>query len=434
MTVKRNTSILTEQEPSDADILDFIAKHPEECLHLRRDDGSIDMDGVETQMKKTRRKQVLESHPYSIYQGSDGRWRTHIKDEEKAEGRKLIVRKSRDDLEDILCDFYLTDHEAQRRLSHTMESLYEEWLEYKALHVASTTIDRTKRCWNKYYAGEDIIRKPIVQITKLDLDIWIHEMIRRHEMKKHQFDNFKSVVRQELDYAVDLEIIESNPFLSVRINTRRMLQPERKKSDKTQIYFKDELTKLQEMAWDEYYKGVYPTHQLTPLAVMFMFLTGIRVGEVCGLRYEDIDDRELTIRRFIRYPGNEVVNHTKGTYGDRTIPLIPQAIHLIETARTRQREKGTPDDGYIFSMREDPILYTSVTKAFTKYCEKMGIITKSSHKARKTFISSLIEGNVNINTVRQYAGHVDERTTLNNYCFDRSTDEEKYVKMEKALA
>ena len=85
-------------------------------------------------------------------------------------------------------------------------------------------------------------------------------------------------------------------------------------------------------------------------------------------------------------------------------------------------------------MREGPILYTSVTKAFTKYCEKMGIITKSSYKARKTFISSLIEGNVNINTVRQYAGHVDERTTLNNYCFDRSTDEEKYVKMEKALA
>ena len=85
-------------------------------------------------------------------------------------------------------------------------------------------------------------------------------------------------------------------------------------------------------------------------------------------------------------------------------------------------------------MRETPILYSSVAKAFYGYCKKMGIDSKSSHKARKTFISSLIDGNININTVRQIAGHVDERTTLNNYCFDRSSDEEKYEKMAKALA
>ncbi len=64
-------------------------------------------------------------------------------------------------------------------------------------------------------------------------------------------------------------------------------------------------------------------------------------------------------------------------------------------------------------MTDDPVLYTSISKAFTKYSEKIGGISKSSHKARKTFVSSLLDAGINLNTVRKYAGHVDERTTLN---------------------
>ena len=84
-------------------------------------------------------------------------------------------------------------------------------------------------------------------------------------------------------------------------------------------------------------------------------------------------------------------------------------------------------------MNEDPLLYSSVTKAFYRYCELMGIDPKSSHKARKSFVSSALDGDVNINTVRQMVGHTDERTTLNNYCYDRSTDEEKLRKLTAAL-
>ncbi len=55
-------------------------------------------------------------------------------------------------------------------------------------------------------------------------------------------------------------------------------------------------------------------------------------------------------------------------------------------------------------------------------------------KARKTYISSLLDGNVNVNSVREMAGHRDERTTLSNYYFDRSSDEEKKKMIEAALA
>lgn len=64
----------------------------------------------------------------------------------------------------------------------------------------------------------------------------------------------------------------------------------------------------------------------------------------------------------------------------------------------------------------------------------MGIVQKSSHKARKTVISALIDGNVNINSIREMVGHKDERTTFSNYVFDRSTDEEKVRMIEEALS
>ena len=64
----------------------------------------------------------------------------------------------------------------------------------------------------------------------------------------------------------------------------------------------------------------------------------------------------------------------------------------------------------------------------------MEIERKSSHKARKTCISTMIDGGVNINTIREMVGHADERTTYNNYCFDRATDAEKHAKIEQAFA
>ena len=89
--------------------------------------------------------------------------------------------------------------------------------------------------------------------------------------------------------------------------------------------------------------------------------------------------------------------------------------------------------GYIFSMNEKPILYSSVLKAFYKYCDTVGIPRKSSHKARKTFVSVLLDNGINLNTVRQTVGHMDEHTTLNNYHYDTNEDDVITAQFTSAL-
>jgi integrase len=85
-------------------------------------------------------------------------------------------------------------------------------------------------------------------------------------------------------------------------------------------------------------------------------------------------------------------------------------------------------------MNSDPIhVYTAIQKAFTKYCKRLDILQIGAHKARKTYISELIDHGININTVRAIAGHKDEHTTLNNYCYDLKTSSERHAQVITAI-
>ena len=124
----------------------------------------------------------------------------------------------------------------------------------------------------------------------------------------------------------------------------------------------------------------------------------------------------------------------KGERRERWVILSTEAFHIIDEARKRQKAEGVSTDGYIFSMTDEYLSYRSVSEAFRKYCKAAGINYRSSHKARKTVISSLIDAGMNINTIREMVGHADERTTMNSYCYDRRTKDERIEILDNALS
>ena len=317
----------------------------EEILSCLEEDGIIDADSAIDIMTNKRRKEILSRHNHPITQGKDGRWRTRIDDASYADGRRMIARSTKEAVEDVLIELYSYD-------GITMETLFPEWIKYKSLHVSHSTIERTIRTWNQHYADSEFVKIPLIKLTKLAVDEWVHKMLKEHPMNKHQYGNFRLIIRQELDYAVDRGIIKQNPFNLINVDLRRALKPEHKKPDHTQVYSRDELDRLCEVAWKDYENRNHPVHQLTPLAVMFMFLTGVRVGEVCGIRYEDIHERTMTIRRMVLHPSGEIIEHTKG-FEDREVPLVPKALKLIELARERQSEEFNEAVGKLEDLRKE---------------------------------------------------------------------------------
>ena len=314
----------------------------------------------------------------------------------------------------------------------TLRELYPKWIKYKALHNAETYIPRIDSEWNRYYANSLIVDKPIRELKKLELDEWAHSLIREYDMTKTMYYNMSLIMRQCLDYAVDLEIVEDNQFRKVKVDGRRMFRKVRKKKDSTQVYSKDEVIILFRKAWDDFRNSTRLVYRLAPLAMMFQFFTGVRLGELCALKYSDIENGIMTVSRMLQKDTDKVVDHTK-SHEDREVILVDGALELVEIARAYQEEHGCKSE-YIFSTTDKPLKYREVNALLKKYCKGAEILYRSSHSARKTYISSLIDAGININTVRSYAGHADERTTYWNYCYDRTPDAEKKRLLERALA
>ena len=146
------------------------------------------------------------------------------------------------------------------------------------------------------------------------------------------------------------------------------------------------------MALEDFLSNTRLKYRLAPLSIIFQTLTGLRPGELCAVCYSDITGDYITIERMYRPETGEIVQHTKG-YEDREVYLTPEAKKIIRMAKEYQEEHGLSNNGYI-----------------------------------------LIDGNVNINTIRECVGHADERTTYNNYCFDRHTKSEREQLIELALS
>ena len=77
-----------------------------EILQYISEAGILDIDDVQNQMTKKRRKEILKQHPYEIWQGKDSRFRTYIEDSTKKSGRRMIVKTYEENLLDYLAELY----------------------------------------------------------------------------------------------------------------------------------------------------------------------------------------------------------------------------------------------------------------------------------------------------------------------------------------
>ena len=391
--------------------------------------------------EKARRKIIVkEIHPAAIISPSPGskkpRYRTYIKVMDPKTGkekRKEIARTHEDDLYEWLYLYYKKGFEPKvcTHVLITLESLFGEWIEYKKIHTtAENNIERVIRTWKQYYVGADIIKMDITAIRPIDIDMWIHRVIKDNQMDKQKYLNFSLIIRQMLKYARMKEYIPANPMDGFRVDSR-VLRHKKKPDPEGQVFTPSEEKAMIDLAWEDYRTNRKLQIPVASLAVIFQFQTGLRVGELCAIKYSDISGDTLHVQRMVRSQ-YQVVDHTKSYAGDRIVYLTPLAQEVIEESRKYYAEIGLKDPEYIFG-GDSNLKPRIIDDRYREFCKRLGITHRSSHKARKTQISTLLDGDVNLDTVRRVSGHVDSRTTLNNYCFDRAEENERKKKIFAAL-
>jgi len=420
-------------------------KH-EELLKYAVENGIIDLLYVQEQIEIKKREEILSKHPYKIWKGKDGKWRTYLPDEEK--GRKLLKRNSEKEIELCVIEYIQQNSEENIKKNiaskMTLQNIFPRWLEYKQIHTNSTSyIKRITADWNKFYVSQnDFITMPLQSMTFVFLDAWAHSMIKQYSLTKKNYYNMTLILRQCLDYAVECGYIPENVFSLVKVNTK-MFQRVKKKSGESQVYTIDEEERL---IMDMIRRFQNNPKNTAPLAVMFAFETGVRIGELCALKFDDIDGNYIHIQRQevrefekvddynMKFKCYKVVEYTKSEDGFRDIYLTTTAQKIIAFAKYMNMVNNeTCEEGYIFVHNHKNINHYSIQAMILRGCKSVNMDVKTSHKIRKTYISTLIDSGLNIDAIRRFAGHSDERTTYGNYCYNRMTDQQTEKIVENAL-
>lgn len=401
------------------------------------------IDEVLNSINSMKNKKILQQHPYAITKNKDGRYSTYIIPNPKnaPSKRKKIVKATRNELENALLAFY----NQQKEKDITLRLIYPEWLDFKSLHTDSTAYIKTiDELWKKFYLNNPIIDIPINKLDKYTLDVWSHTLVKKNNMTKKKYYNTTIIMRQALEYAVDRNIILRSPFEKVHVDSKLFRRP-KKKPDYTQVFLEDEQKKIE----DEAYKDFQKTFSTSCLAIPFAFQTGMRISEIVGLKWSDINEEQnncIHVQRMeaVQYsrlpdgtwskPTRNIIERTKSDVGNRNIYLTTVARNILEMIWESNEKKGYSNSEYIFLNDNKRVHAAALDSRIRKYCNHIHISEKGMHKIRKTYVSTLIDcDNININYIRTQVGHADERTTYGNYVFNRKSEDLTETEMEKAL-
>ena len=248
-------------------------------------------------MTKKQREYILKKHmeQYTTkYYESDNRWHSFLPDETHPRGMKPIAKRKWEDLENVIVNFYQQQEQSEKRKHITLRSLYPEWFAYKWHDTNNSSyMNHINYDWKRFYDNDNIVDRPIVELTTLELKNWARNKIISEKLNKKQYYNMAVIIRQSLDYLVELGELPDNPYNNFKIKSS-LFTPIVEKEAEYEVFNEVEEQQIKEFALKDFERNDELT---TALAVVLNFSLGLRVGELVALKWKDLKDSYLHICR-----------------------------------------------------------------------------------------------------------------------------------------
>ena len=157
------------------------------------------------------------------------------------------------------------------------------------------------------------------------------------------------------------------------------------------------------------------------LGIYISLSTGLRIGEICALKWSDINvtDGTITVSRTIEriyiMEGEKkhtelVIKSPKTKNSSRDIPMSKELLTIIKPLK-----KVINDDFYVLTNDERPTEPRTYRNYYNKLMTKLGIPKLKYHGLRHSFATRCIEAGCDYKTVSVLLGHSNISTTLNLY-------------------
>lgn len=386
-----------------------------EVLNFALENGIIDIEAIQGQIEMNKRKEYLEKHKSKIWQSTDGNWYTFLPDDTKESGKKLVKRKNKKDLEDCIIKLYKVYDVPQ-----TIEKTFNEWIDRKIKfgEIKEQTVDRYRCDFNKYFAK--CRKKNIRTVTEEYLEDLILDNIQEYSMSSKNWANMRTVLRGTFLYAkkkgyTNLSIVS---FIEELNLSRKIFKKERKPISRV-IFTEREVRQIVERLKN--------SPNLTDNAILFAIYTGMRVGEIVALKWEDIGENYIHIRRMQERFRDEsgkslyrIREDTKTEAGNRHVVIVPELRKVIHKLRAIN-----PFTEYIFQNGLECMHKNTVSSRLYNLCLELKMPPKGMHSFRRYFATQLLNAGVEEAIIISQMGHTDINTTKQYYY--RNNKEADYV-------
>ena len=299
-----------------------------------------------------------------------------------------------------------------------LNDVYERWAAYHKREVKESTMSTYQVCWVKRIAplmGD----MEVEELKRQQMQQFIDTMLDRGNSPKYVKDCvllLKMVARyaaEELELAV--------------VTQWKLRYPAHRGKERPVTYTAAEWSKIVRTCKDN----------PSPLAlgILLTLCTGMRIGEICALRFSDIDlkAKTITVQRTIErvYQQQEdgtfatkiIIGTPKTSTSRRVIPIMADIMPMV-----RNFAKCASPDYYVCTMSEQPTeprVWRSRYSWFISH--KCGLRVIKYHGLRHTFATLMIEGKTDVKTVASLLGHSDVSTTLNTYVHPSEESKRKSI-------
>lgn len=184
------------------------------------------------------------------------------------------------------------------------------------------------------------------------------------------------------------------------------------------IYSKEDIEKLEDY--------ILKHTKLTLSPIMIAINTGLRLTEIIGLKWSDIDfnNKEISIRRnswIIK--GNCIESTPKTKSGARTIPINLNLYNYL--SKIKQEDKNL----YIITGKDKTKDQRSIQKTNQRLCKKLGINYCGFHAYRHAFATRLLEKSQDFKSISEIMGHSNISITQNIYNHPSEEQRKKVIEM-----
>lgn len=287
----------------------------------------------------------------------------------------------------------------------TLAEYLDRWLEAAAPTVKPNTIDRYRRIAERKI-NPVLGSIPLSKLSPLAIQDFYAGLLAGG-LSPSTVALHHAILHRALDQAVKWRLIPHNPANAV--DTPRPNPPE------MQTWTAEEARAFLNATAGDKHAALY----------VLALHTGMRLGEMIGLRWGDIDFERgtLAVRRTVTH-GNAglTIGTPKTAAGKRSIALPAPCLAALRSHRAAQAARrlqlgpAWQDGDYVFDRGDGTFLHPNVVgKAFQRHVERAGLPRIRFHDLRHTAATLMLANGEHPKIVQERLGHSDISMTLNRY-------------------